>query len=232
MTNWTKPKALELLSKGWLGERPAELRQAVIDNGHIVTVAPGASVYRQGDLDHAGMYALLEGDLRAFYYFRNIEKMTLWTMGPGAWFGQAVLFDDGPRPIEVSAMSECSLFLLSLSGYRRIVAREPRYMHDFALLLCASIRTNFNATIARRLSARERAASAFLRLAHVHGRQEADGLLLDIRLSQSDLASLVGVSRQYMNELLAEWQREGFIESSSRGIRICNLEGLKMLVEG
>ncbi|MBO6905766.1 MAG: cyclic nucleotide-binding domain-containing protein, partial [Parvibaculum sp.] len=163
MANWTKPKALELLSKGWLGERPEELRQAIIHHGHIVTVPAGASVYRQGDLDHAGMYALLEGDLRAFYYYRDIEKMTLWTMGPGAWFGQAVLFDDGPRPVEFSAFSECRLFLLPISGYRRIVAREPRYMHDFALLLCYSIRTNFNATIARRLSARERAASAFVR---------------------------------------------------------------------
>ncbi|MBO6635231.1 Crp/Fnr family transcriptional regulator [Parvibaculum sp.] len=231
MANWTKPKALELLSKGWLGERPEELRQAIIHHGHIVTVPAGASVYRQGDLDHAGMYALLEGDLRAFYYYRDIEKMTLWTMGPGAWFGQAVLFDDGPRPVEFSAFSECRLFLLPISGYRRIVAREPRYMHDFALLLCYSIRTNFNATIARRLSARERAASAFVRLAHVHGRQEADGLLLDIRLSQSDIASLVGVSRQYMNELLAEWQRDGLIENGSRGIRICDLDGLKMLAD-
>ena len=232
MENWTKTKALELLSKGWLGERPEELQQAILHHGRIITVSAGASVYRQGDLDHAGMYALLEGDLRAFYYFRNIEKMTLWTMGPGAWVGQAVLFDNGPRPIEVSPVNECKLFLLPLSGYRRIVAREPRYMHDFALLLCYSIRTNFNATIARRLSARERAASAFVRLAHVHGKPEGDGLFLDIRMSQSDLASLVGVSRQYMNELLAEWQREGFIESSSRGIRICNLDGLKMLVEG
>ncbi|MBO6906035.1 MAG: winged helix-turn-helix domain-containing protein, partial [Parvibaculum sp.] len=60
---------------------------------------------------------------------------------------------------------------------------------------------------------------------------EADGLLLDIRLSQSDIASLVGVSRQYMNELLAEWQRDGLIENGSRGIRICDLDGLKMLAD-
>lgn len=227
---WTKDRAAEFLTReGWLKDQPPDFRSGVFRRGKILRVSAGATIFRQGDETPTGMYALLEGNLLVFHYLGEDEKLLLWTIAPGAWFGEAVLFDRAPRPFEVSAATEASLFFLPAAGFADLVSADPRNYLPFALLLTRNLRSNFRASVNGRLSARERAARAFLRLARAHGRPAGDAIALDIQLSQSDIASLVGVSRQYMNELLADWQKDGLIEVKGGIIRIPALARLEAL---
>ena len=50
-----------------------------------------------------------------------------------------------------------------------------------------------------------------------------------MHLSQDDLASLVGVSRQYLNELLQRWGREGLVQWKAKGRHIVNLARLEKM---
>jgi CRP-like cAMP-binding protein len=54
-----------------------------------------------------------------------------------------------------------------------------------------------------------------LRLAEAFGKQEGGATRLDIKLSQQQLGSLVGVSRESVNKQLGEWQRDGIIDVAS-----------------
>ncbi|MEQ9225672.1 MAG: Crp/Fnr family transcriptional regulator [Parvibaculum sp.] len=227
---WTKDRATEFLSReGWLKDQPADFRNDVFRRGKILRLSAGAAVFHQGDEPPSGIYAVLEGNLFGFYYLGEDEKLLLWTIAPGAWFGEAVLFDRAPRPFEVSAATEASLFFLPTAGFNDLISADPRNYLPFAKLLTENLRSNFRGLVSARLSARERAARAFLRLARAHGRPADTAVTLDVHLSQSDIASLVGVSRQYMNELLADWQKEGLIEVTGGIIRIPVLARLEAL---
>lgn len=225
---WTKETIADFLSReGWLARQPADFRDQVLAAMKPLRLAAGSTVFEMGEYPPRGMYALLEGRLHTSYHLDNDESLLLWTAGPGAWFGEAALLDDAPRPFEIVAASDVTLLFLSAAAFNRLVEDEPRFYRNFALLTCANLRANFRGMIAGRLDARTRAARAFLRLVRAHGRPVDGGVMLDAALSQSEIASLVGVSRQYMNELLTQWQKEGLITLEAGTIRIRKLEGLE-----
>lgn len=230
MPAWTSETIAEFLSKeGWLARQPQDFRDRVLAGGKLLHLPAGSSVFEMGEHPPRGMYALLEGVLQIFYYLDNDESLLLWTAGVGAWFGEASLLDDAPRPFEIAAATGATLLFLSAAAFNRIVEDEPRFYRNFALLTCSNLRANFRGLIAGRLDARTRAARAFMRLVRAHGRDTGGGVALDVHLSQSEIASLVGVSRQYMNELLAQWQKEGLMTLDAGGIHIKRLDRLKAL---
>jgi CRP-like cAMP-binding protein len=47
--------------------------------------------------------------------------------------------------------------------------------------------------------------------------------MLDLSLSQTDLASLVGARREWVNRLLREWQKQGLLEYQAGKIMILDL---------
>ncbi|WP_042701596.1 helix-turn-helix domain-containing protein, partial [Azospirillum sp. B506] len=59
----------------------------------------------------------------------------------------------------------------------------------------------------------------------------AEGLRLDIKLSQQQLGCLVGVSRESVNKLLNEWQRAGVIEMDAGYIVILDSDALDDIAE-
>ena len=68
--------------------------------------------------------------------------------------------------------------------------------------------------------------SLLLRLARGYGRPIGPELRLDLRLSQKDLATLVGASREKVNRQLRRWQANGTLVLERGYIRICKPEVL------
>ena len=72
-----------------------------------------------------------------------------------------------------------------------------------------------------------RLAARLARLAEEHGTREADGSIrLDAPLTQSDLAAMIGATRQSVNKLLGEFVEEGLLRLDRDAIVIPDLEAL------
>src|ERR1700680_1664700 len=93
---WSKERAEALLSRGyWFGALPEDFRHTLIARSEIRTFRRNNPLYRIGDpVD--GMYAALEGDLRAYIYGDDRERILLRLIGPTGWFGDFHLIDDYP----------------------------------------------------------------------------------------------------------------------------------------
>jgi CRP/FNR family transcriptional regulator len=76
-------------------------------------------------------------------------------------------------------------------------------------------------------SAPARQAHALLDLAAGHGIADADGVLIPLRLNQTDLGRLVGLRRETVNGILQGWRSEGLVEVDRRAIRLRNIDTLK-----
>jgi CRP/FNR family transcriptional regulator, cyclic AMP receptor protein len=61
-------------------------------------------------------------------------------------------------------------------------------------------------------SIEQRLASRLLMLAVPYGVSSAQGIKIELHLPQETLAQLVGVTRQRINQILKDWQREGLID--------------------
>ena len=61
------------------------------------------------------------------------------------------------------------------------------------------------------LNACPRLARQLLRLTETYGRKDGDAICIDLAVSQNDLASLVGMTRESINKHLCNWRRAGVI---------------------
>ena len=101
-------------------------------------------VVRQGDPGDA-MYLIMSGELRARTMIGEQETI-LTTFGPGDFFGEMALFDQGPRSADVVANVDCTLLRLSADAFERLTRQAPALAAPFlqatARTLSARIRAD------------------------------------------------------------------------------------------
>jgi CRP-like cAMP-binding protein len=72
-----------------------------------------------------------------------------------------------------------------------------------------------------------RVAKLLVQMADRQGTAGDDAIVLDVGVTQSDLARMVGGSRQSVNAILHGLEGRGFVEVHGREIRIVELDALK-----
>ena len=75
------------------------------------------------------------------------------------------------------------------------------------------------------MSVREHLVQALLELRREHGVHEAEGIRIDLPLSQRDLADLVGASRQAVCHELQSLAKEGLVRVEARRIIVTDQKG-------
>ncbi|MFO7662065.1 MAG: Crp/Fnr family transcriptional regulator, partial [Chloroflexota bacterium] len=76
-----------------------------------------------------------------------------------------------------------------------------------------------------------RLARVLLNLAEQHGRKMQDGMMIDLSLTQTDLAEMTGATRVSINKALGRFRRSGWIRVNGRRVTIVNREALEDLIE-
>jgi len=226
--DWDKERAATLLASSyWYCDLAAALQRQILDAGAIRCVRRSSPLYRIGDpVD--GMYAALEGDLRVYVPGEDRKMMFVRPLGPGSWFGDIHLLDGNPcRTFEVRCCSPAALFFLSKQSFLAITDNSGDAYRAFVKLMCIHTMQAARTIIEGRAEAPARIARALARLARAHGTKFNGRIRIGIKISQEDLASLVGVSRQYLNTLIAEWAQEGLIEWKAKGHHVIDVERLK-----
>jgi hypothetical protein len=139
------------------GIKPGSLRRIKIlaglndaQLGHLAQfmelerVPQWAVIVKQGDPGDA-MFLILDGELRARITAGGKETI-LATFGPGDFFGDMALFDNGPRSADVVANKDSSVLKLSTTAFERLVREVPGVAAPFlqaaAKTLAARIRTD------------------------------------------------------------------------------------------
>jgi CRP-like cAMP-binding protein len=78
-----------------------------------------------------------------------------------------------------------------------------------------------------------RLARFLIGLAERRGKPTEQGLLVQIDLNRSEIASLLGSTRQTVSSLLNQWEREGVIQQQGRqALLIYSLDTLKRHLDG
>jgi hypothetical protein len=91
-----------------------------------ITIAPfrqWTEIVKQGEPGDA-MFLLLEGEVRVRLMIAGKET-TLTTMGPGEFFGEISLFDDGPRSADIVANKDSVLLKIEIPNFHKLVAEHP-----------------------------------------------------------------------------------------------------------
>jgi len=125
----------------------AQLNDAQLDRlkdfMEVRKVPQWMALVKQGDAGD-GMYFILQGELRARVMAGDKETI-LATFGPGDFFGDMSLFDQGPRSADVIANADSIVLKMSDVAFERLTREAP------------ALATPFLKATARTLAARIRA---------------------------------------------------------------------------
>src|SRR5262249_13842990 len=109
-----------------------------------------------------------------------------------------------------------------------LLEREPMLARHIIELLCERLRASTDRfTEDAFLSLRARLAKRMIALMIGHGRACPEGTRIDLRLSQTDLANMLGVTREAVNKQLSLWIHKGIVQHAHGFVVICDTEALK-----
>jgi CRP/FNR family transcriptional regulator, cyclic AMP receptor protein len=110
-------------------------------------------------------------------------------------------------------MEQTELLMLTRGDLEEVIERHPRIALN--MLACLATRLRGNTNIIESLSALDvkgRVARTLLDLAEKHGELVEGGTRINARLTQGELAALVGASRESVNKEIGKFRRRGFIQ--------------------
>ena len=152
-------------------------------------------------------YVIVAGRVRIYASDPDGHEVVFGTQGPGEYFGEMVL-DGGPRSASVITLEKSRFLVVPTPQLRELIAANP----EFALNMMKKLITRVRALTAsvKSLALMDvygRVARLLLELAE----QKGDALVIDERLTQQELASRVGASREMVGRILKDLTDGGYL---------------------
>jgi len=185
----------------------------------------GDSVCRVGD-PGGSMMAVLTGTVRISLPTVKGKEVILADLRTGQLFGEIALLDGKPRSANATALTKCELLVLERRNVIPFLERNPAACLQLMELLCARIRR----------SDERMADLAFFelpsRLAKVLLSYASEKIGKEVRLSlsQTELAEMVGATRENVNRCLRDWHRRGIVKLKDGWTIILDTEKLRGLL--
>lgn len=185
----------------------------------------GEVVFSQGDPGDA-LYAVVTGKVRISAGAADGREIFLNIMEPGDTFGEIALLDGGTRTASATATIPSDLVSIRREHFLGVLEREPRVALELLRLCGERLRwTSGLVEDAALLDAPARLAKRLLSLGQLHGQRTGNGVTL--RISQEELASFLGLSRQIVNQYLQGWKGQGWVELGRGSVTVRNEAALK-----
>jgi CRP/FNR family cyclic AMP-dependent transcriptional regulator len=177
------------------------------------------------------LYIVKAGAIRIGLTSSEGKEMTLAVRGSGDFFGELALLDGEPRSANAVAQEPSELLVLQRDDFLALVDDRPSVA--VALLKVLSQRLRQSSQIvedAAFLDVPARLAIAILRLLDAQGQPDQPDTVIAARLSQAELAAMVGTRRESVNRWLRFYEQQGLIRYERGQITVLRPDGLRKRV--
>jgi CRP-like cAMP-binding protein len=186
-------------------------REALAERAHYRQFHDGETIFLMGE-PTTSITSILSGRVRISRPAPEGREIILGELGPGEIMGELSVLDGGGRFASATAIKEVELMILERGDYLSFLYEHPA--------ACLSLLARVTARLRRsdeRMSdigyadLSDRLAKTLLSYASttVAGRASAP---FKLSLSQSEIADMVGATRESVNRQLTKWQKEGWID--------------------
>src|SRR6266571_347825 len=174
------------------------------------------------------LYVIKEGKVKISLISPDGQEISLVVFGKGEYFGELVLIDRLPRSADAIALEKVECYTLQRSDFQKAIMKNPQIAIQVMEVLSKRLR------IADQmiedlifLDVYGRVAKKLLELADAHGAKVEDGIRIDVRLTQQELASMVGSSRESVNKVMGYFTDKNFISADKHKITLHRIADLK-----
>lgn len=164
------------------------------------------------------VYVILAGSVKVHTIRPDGTEVMLAVLGPGEVVGEMSAADSLGRSASVVTLEETTLLWMDPRMFRSSVASSTLLSRNLSEVLARRLRlANARLVAVASLDVPGRVASQLLSLAREYGQEMPGGKRIPMRLTQADLAALVGASRVSVNQALGQFRKRGVISTCKDG---------------
>ncbi len=186
-------------------------------------------IFHQGDDSHS-LYVVLNGKVRVYSTSPGGNETSIRIFSRHDLFGEFAAIDGRPRSTTAQAGEDCTLLEMNQTNFLQCLSQMPDLAMGMLRFIVEKIRmtTAYAETIAQYDTA-GRLLHIFLYYKELFGREIKAEKQYEVNLSmnQSDLASLVGARREWVNRILRNWKKRGLIDYRQGKIMILDLPAVE-----
>ncbi len=218
------PTPEELDGIAWLSVLKPDDRRVAREALRVSDAQPGEFVCRTGR-PITYWFGVIDGLLKMTAVSPDGHTMTFLGLPPGGWFGEGTALKREAYRYNIEALRRSRVAGLPVDTFHWLLDRSIEFNRYIMNLLNERLGQFIAARETERLSNPEvrvarTLASLFNPILH-------PGTTTDLRITQQELAYLVGLSRQRVNEALAFLERQGCIRIEYGGLRVLDLAVLR-----
>ena len=221
-TKSLRPEMLgELLRRGrWFNDLPPDLQHRILAVSRIRDFARGEVIALQG-AQPAALSVVLAGAVKLVRQARQGDEALLYICEPGFWFGEYGVLTGESILVTAIAKTRTRLLILPKNEIDSIVTGQPLYFRHFAMLAIGRISAYLKAYIhATSLEPEARLRGQLYVLSQMKMDELGARPPVELPYSQSELASLIGVSRQTVNQLMHSLVAKQLVEARFKQVRV------------
>jgi CRP/FNR family cyclic AMP-dependent transcriptional regulator len=209
------------------GKLPPSDLDALLSHARVERYPAGREIFAKGSPGRS-MLAILTGSVRISVPSPTGREIVLTILKSGEVFGEIALIDGEDRTADATAITDCDLLVLDRRDFMPFLERRADLCILFLKLLCQRLRQTDRQVEDQAFGHLDsRVARALVRLAHSAAPAGANSASL--RISQQELANLVGATRERVNKQLHVWQSAGTLRLGKRLIVIPDIAAIAAL---
>ncbi|MCX4385348.1 Crp/Fnr family transcriptional regulator [Micromonospora peucetia] len=207
------------------------VRIALLELGVRRRVPPGQIVIHEG-VRESHLVLLEEGLTKVTATLPDGRSALLALRVGGDLVGEMSALNDRPRSASVTTCGPATYRVIQPDRFKAFLKEHP----DAALELAAMVSDRLRWSNRRRIDFTSypvmiRVARVVAELCRTHGRQGRDGVVIDVRLTQPELASICGAAETSIQKALRELRTESLVDTDYRRITVRDLPRLRQLGE-
>lgn len=190
-------------------------------------VKKGDVLFRKGS-EGTTLYIIQEGAIKIVLPSRLGDERIVAILSAGDFFGEMALLDGMPRSADAVAIKPSKLLLLNRSDFLWFLKKSDAAIEKILWSLSMRLRkaddlleeTSF-------LNIPARLAKTLLEMGDTFGHKEGEALEINLKLSQKELADMVGATRESINKELRILREKGLVSFTEKSIYIHDVKRLK-----
>lgn len=190
----------------------------------------GQIIFFEGEPGEA-VYFVKEGKIKVYKSDAEGREYILHIFGPGNIFAETVLLGGDPYPANAEAVEDSVVGVIKNSDLEELLKKNTDIAFKIMKILSNRLRESqeklknfvFRDTF-------DRTACALHKMSLEHGTKTPRGIEVELPITRTELASIVGNSRETVTRMLSEMRRKGIIDMDKQKIIVKNERELMICV--
>jgi len=171
----------------------------------------GSVLFRQGEYI-SNIYLIKTGKLKLVQTKEDGRELILSIIGPGEVLGETALFQKQELLYSAVALENINFCCFTPKQFENLIKQNP----TFALKIINYLASKLHSVLQQvgessGVSVREKLLRLLFRLADEYGQKTTEGTIIEFKITQQEMANMIGASRVMVAKALKELKESGIV---------------------